>query len=71
LQLFFDQLRLDQTYTGDSDYNDALGNIVFKDAMEVFDFGDRWMYLGCSTLPPCKKFFIWHQIRKVYPMELK
>jgi len=63
-------MRLDQRYI-DDDMDDALGTLSFKAAMEVFNFGDRWVYIGCSTLPPCKKYVLWHQLRTIYPIELK
>jgi len=59
LQLFFDQMRLDQRYIDDT-MDDALGTLSFKAAMDVFDFADRWVYIGCSTLPPCKMYILWN-----------
>jgi len=64
-------MRLDQRVLVDDDVDKSLGTLDFKNAMEVFDFSDRWIYLGCTTLPPCKKFIIWHILRTVYPMELR
>ena len=39
--------------------------------MSVFDLDDRWIYLGSSTIPPCKELAYWNIPRKVYPIPLK
>jgi len=75
LQLFFDELKLNNFYS--SDKSDAgyidygLDQLDFVEAMDVFDFNDRWVYLGCDTLPPCTQLIYWNVLRKVYPIELK
>ena len=39
--------------------------------MNNIDFEDRWIYIGCSTLPPCGKVVYWNLLRIVYPFEVK
>ena len=70
LQKFFELMRLDQRVL-DDDIDKSLGVLNFKAAMNVFNFEDRWAYLGCTTLPPCKKYTIWHILRSVYPIETR
>jgi len=70
LNLFFDTLQLENLDSVGTvlDERLALGALDFKNAMHVFDFSLRWVYIGCSTLPPCSKLVYWNVLQTVYPI---
>ena len=62
LSTFFDNLKLDNSYDWEL-LQYGLGKLNFQQAMNVFDINDRWVYIGCSTLPPCNKLVYWNVLR--------
>ena len=39
--------------------------------MNIYDFEDRYMYIGSGTRPPCSKYVQRNVVRPVYPIEYK
>jgi len=75
---FFTQLRLDldsldQEESGPDEFGFTfnIGTLSLKDVMGAFDFSKRWVYLGNSSIPPCKKYVYWNVLETVYPIEPK
>jgi len=36
--------------------------------MEALDWGNRYVYKGSLTTPPCDQYVYWNVIRRVYPV---
>lgn len=37
--------------------------------MEALDWGNRYVYKGSMTTPPCEQFVYWNVVRRVYPIK--
>ena len=60
---FFDSLQWDVTNT-----NPVSDKIYYGDLMMLVDQGDKWVYKGSVTTPPCARFVYWNVMRTVYPI---
>jgi len=75
---FFEQLRLDlksideeEKESEDFGFTFDIGTLSFKRLMDAFNLRKRWVYLGNSSIPPCKYFVYWNILHTVYPIEPK
>lgn len=37
--------------------------------MEHIDWGNRWIYKGSKTQPPCDQFVYWNVIKTIFPIQ--
>ena len=36
--------------------------------VNMIDFGNRWVYRGSLTIPPCNRYVYWNVVQKVFPV---
>jgi len=66
---FYDSLNLDENY--DQIDGLGLGHISFREAMDVLDYEDKYIYIGSGTTPPCALFVQRQVLHRIYPIEFK
>jgi len=58
---FFDSLMM---YENDPEPRE----IAYGELLDTLDTGNRWVYKGSVTTPPCAKLVYWNVLNKVYPI---
>jgi len=48
-----------------------VGEVPYGKLMMMADMGNRWVYKGSVTTPPCDTFVYWNVMRRIYPLKAK
>ena len=70
---FFDSLNIrqvDQTSSGGNNvYFDPPSEVALGELIGAVDLGNRWVYSGSLTTPPCYENLYWNVVKTVYPIK--
>lgn len=72
IDTFFDSLKLDdlgtETSAGSGKYSHNIDMALYGNLMQMVDNGNRWVYKGSVTTPPCATYVYWNVMSTIYPI---
>ena len=72
IDTFFDSLKLDdlgtETAAGSGKFSHNIDMALYGNLMQMVDNGNRWVYKGSVTTPPCKTLVYWNVMSTIYPI---